>query len=137
MAELQSATLIATLRAYGSDLSRWPDHAHGAREALVARPDVRRAWESERVLDRTLAAHRNAMDQEIAASGAASEIRRRLLSRISTDPLAGIPWRSVAAAMLVAGMLGGAIDLVLPEPLELTDMAMLDPLDTLDGADTR
>ena len=133
MPELQSATLIARLRAYGSDLSRWPDHEQAAREALVARPDVRRAWESERVLDRALAAHRDVMDQEIARSRAASGIRRRLLSHISADPLAGIAWRSVAAAMLVAGMLGGAIDLVLPEPLESTDMAMLDPLDTLDG----
>jgi len=137
MSELQSATLIARLRIYGSDLSRWPDHQQAAREALVAQPDVRRAWESERVLDRAMAAHRDAMDQEIARSDAASGIRRRLLSRIPADPLAGIAWRSVAAAMLVAGMLGGAIDLVLPEPLESTDMAMLDPLDTLDDADTR
>ena len=136
MPELQSATLIARLRAYGSDLSRWPDHAQAAREALVARLDVRRVWESERVLDRAMAAHRDVMDQEIARSRAASGIRRRLLSQITADPLAGIAWRSVAAAMLVAGMLGGAIDLVLPEPLESTDMAMLDPLDTLDG-DTR
>ena len=136
MPDLQSATLIARLRAYGSDLSRWPDHQQAAREALVARPDVRRAWESEGLLDQALAAHRDSMDQEIARSGAASRIRRRLLSRMSGDPLVGIAWRSVAAAMLVAGLLGGAIDLVLPEPFESTDMAMLDPLDTLDG-DTR
>ncbi len=135
MTKLQSATLIARLQTYGSDLSRWPDSQQAAREALVARSDVRRAWESERVLDRGLAAHRDAMDREIARLEAVSRIRRRLLSQLPIDPLAGIAWRSVAAAMLIAGMMGGVIDLVLPDLLEPTDIAMIDPLD--DGADMR
>jgi hypothetical protein len=135
MPDFQTPTLIARLRSYGADLSRWPDHQQAGREALVASSDVRRTWESERVLDRFLSAHRDAMDLEIVRSDAASRIRRRLLSQLPADPLAGMAWRSVAAAILVAGMLGGAIDLVLPEPLEPADLAMLDPLD--DGADTR
>ena len=138
MPERDFAKLIAALRRYGSDLSNWPDDLRAsAREALVANPEVRRAWENERPLDRRLAQHRATIDSEIAQSGAAARIRRNLLARLATDPSSAIPWRSVAAAMLVAGMIGGAIDLVLPEPLESADIVMLDLFDALDGADMR
>ena len=64
------------LAAYGSDFSRWPDGAAEAREALLAEPDFRRAWEKERELDRTLAAERDALDAEIARSGALARLGR-------------------------------------------------------------
>ena len=62
------------------------------------------------------AAHRDVDRPEIARSGAASRNAPAPAVAAAADPLAGIAWRRVAAAMLVAGMLGGAIDLVLPEP---------------------
>ena len=85
---------------------------------------------SERVLDRALAAHRDAMDAGDSALGrrignspalAVADLRRSAgRNRVAR----------IAAAMLVAGMLGGAIDLVLPRAARSrTDMAMLDPLD--------
>ena len=137
MVEVRPEALFASLRAFGADLSRWPDRPQvAAREALLARPDFRRAWESDRALDRSLAEHRETLDGEIAHSGAVARIRRRLVR--ASDPLAGVQWRSVAAAVLVAGMLGGAIDLALPDrSAELTDMAMLDPLDADDGIGMR
>ena len=137
MAEMRPEALLESLRAFGSDLSRWPDRLQAAaREALLARPEFRRDWESERVLDRALAEHRDALDGDIARSGAAQRVRRHLVR--ASDPLAGMRWRSIAAAMLVAGMLGGAIDLALPDPsTELADTAMFDPLEVVDGAGIR
>lgn len=66
-------------------------------------------------LDRLIAKHRTALDEEIAASGALRRVRHGVLMRASVDPLAGLHWRRVAAVVLVAGMLGGAVDLILPD----------------------
>jgi hypothetical protein len=124
---------METLRIYGSDLSRWPEHLQAAaREALLSWPELRREWERERASDRALATAREGLDREIAQSGAALRIRRHLVSSLPGDPLAGLPWASVAAAVLVAGMLGGALDLVLPEPPEQVDLTLLDPLEAVD-----
>ena len=131
--------LNGSLLAYGSDLARWPPEiAARARAALLAEPSFRRAWEKEQSLDLALLAGRESLDAEIARSGAGSRIRKHLLARLPGDPLAGMRWRSVAAAMLLAGMLGGVVDLVLPEPVaESPDIAMLDPLHGLDEADVQ
>lgn len=122
--------LADSLLACGSDLSRWPPEiAADARAALLGDPEFRRAWEKERVLDLALLAERELLDGDIAHSGALSRIRNHVLARLPADPLAGMRWRSVAAAMLVAGVVGGAVDLALPDSAaESSDIAMLDPL---------
>jgi hypothetical protein len=56
-------------------------------------------------------------------------LRSRLLARTKGDPLAGFGWQRLAAAMLVAGMLGGAVDLILPDrPADTGEAAFLGPL---------
>lgn len=85
-----------------------------------------------RDLDRLLMEHREALDREIARAGAAKRVRDRAMRRAS-DPLADLPWQRIAAAVLVAGMLGGAVDLLLPEqsadPAEVTMVSALDEFD--------
>jgi hypothetical protein len=122
--------VLHALAAYGSDLSRWPDgRARPARAALLGDTAVRRAWDDERAFDRELASCRQALDGEIAASGAVERVRRRALSRLPAA--AHLPWREIAAAMLVAGMLGSAMDFMLAGA-RTVDPAAADPLFTLD-----
>jgi hypothetical protein len=129
--------LVRNLAVYGSELSRWPDHGEEARAALLGNLDFRRAWERERDLDRRLAADREALDAEVLRSGTLQRLKRNLLLG-EADPLAGIPWSRVAAVVLLAGMLGGALDLLLPEPAsEPLDVAIVDPLDGLDLVEMR
>lgn len=132
-----ASTLMQCLRTYGADLSRWPDRLQAAaREALLADPNFRRAWESERLLDRALAEHRDGLDREIARSGAVSRLLGRL--PVAADPLGGFRWRAVAAATLVAAVLGGALDLALIDrSVEPAETELLDPLAALDEADIR
>ena len=125
--------LYARLGAYGADLSRWPTDATLAREALLRDPEFRRAYESERNLDRRLAEHSAALDAEIEHAGALDRVRRFVLARRPADLAAGIPWERVAAAFVVAVMLGGALDLALPQQQpETFDVAIVDPLSVLD-----
>ena len=52
--------------------------------------------------------------------------------------LAEIPWRRVAAGVILAGMLGSVLDLILPGPAsDPIEVALFDPLDAADGADIR
>jgi hypothetical protein len=93
-----------------------------ARDGLVARID----------------AYGASLDAEIRKSGALDRVRRNVLTRRSGDVLAGIHWRRVAAAVLVAGMLGGAVDLALmQQAADSFDVAIIDPLYPLDGADAQ
>jgi hypothetical protein len=128
--------LLDRLYTYGADLARWPDViAAEARKAMLADPAFRRAWEAERDVDRALLAEREAIDGDVSRSGAAARIRAHLVGRLVSNPMAGWSWRSIAAAVLLAGMLGSVFDLVLPEPAaETPDVAMLDPLEAVDGA---
>ena len=128
--------LSGNLATFGADLSRWPaEHAAAARESLLADPAFRAAWEKERDLDRALQQHASAIDGAIAASGSVERIRARALSRLPA-PLAGLAWQRIAAAMLVAAMLGGMLDLVLAAaPGEAPDVVMLDPLEGLTEAE--
>jgi hypothetical protein len=135
MRDARLAELEQRLATYGSDPSRWPDHADEARAALLQEPEFRRAWERERDFDRKLAAHRDLLDAEIARSDAVARLGRDPLRR---HLVAGMPWRRVAAVVLLAGMLGGALDLVLPETAaDPLDVAIVDPLAGFDGADIR
>lgn len=87
-----------------------------------------------RDLDGKFAAYREALDLEIARSGAVPRLKRSL-ARHTTGPLAGMDWRRLAAGVLIAGALGGALDLILPDTTaDQTEVAILDPLD-LDGAE--
>ncbi len=81
-------------------------------------------------LDRLVAEHREALDREIARSGAARRVRDNVMRR-AADPLAGLSWRRIAAAVLVAGALGVTVDLLLPEPNN-DDVMMVSALDALD-----
>jgi hypothetical protein len=130
--------LGAALRAYGSDLSRWPaDVAQSARADLLSTPEFRRAWEEERSFDRALADERVAVDATIARSGAFERVRSRTLAHLPV-PLARLPWQRIAAAMLVAGMLGGATDLLISSSLsEPSEPALIDPLLGLDIPEAR
>jgi hypothetical protein len=126
------------LAAYGADLGRWPaDRAGAARRALLSQPDFRAAWDQERALDSALASARLDYDREIASSAAVERVRRGALSRLS-DPLAGLGWRRLAAAVLIAGLLGGATDfLIFDRPAEQSEATMLDPLFGIEGTDLR
>jgi hypothetical protein len=122
------------LAVYGSDVTRWPDSANKAREAALTDPAFRRRFEEERSLDRRLATERNALDQEIARSGALARLRGLPGRRNTADALAGISWRRVAAGVLFAGMLGGALDLMLPSPpADPVEIALVDPLAGFDA----
>ena len=121
--------LIQRLAIYGSDLSRWPEGASEAREALLRDQEFRRAFEDERVFDRDMTEHRKVLDREIAGAHTVARLKRGLL-RQAAGPLAGMNWRRVAAAVVLAGMLGGALDLMLPDTrVDQSDVALLDPLD--------
>lgn len=125
--------LFRRLDVYGSDLSRWPERGAEARTALLRDPEFRRAFDEERIFDSDLAEHREMLDHEIAGAHTLARLKRSL-ARHSSGPLAGMDWRRLAAAVLIAGMVGGALDLMLPDTVaDQTDIAILDPLD-LDSA---
>jgi hypothetical protein len=134
-ARMTDRDLLERLRTHGADLARWPDRQAQARAALLADREFRLAYEEERALDRRLLAERDSIDQEIARSGALDRVRRAALAGGPSNALAGIRWPRIAAAILVAGVLGGAVDMLLPaaadEPIEV---AIGDPLYSL-GAD--
>jgi hypothetical protein len=78
--------------------------------------------------EKALGFERARLDREIAQAGSVGRVRRHLLSRRLADPLGGIAWGRVAAAMLVAGMLGGSVDLLLfGGDAETTEVAIFDP----------
>jgi hypothetical protein len=120
--------LFRRLAVYGSDLSRWPDRSGDAKAGLLRDPEFRRAFEDERIFDSDLVEHREMLDREIAGARTVARLKRRLL-RNAAGPLAGMDWRRIAAAVIIAGMLGGALDLMLPDAGDQTDIAILDPLD--------
>jgi hypothetical protein len=79
-------------------------------------------------LEQALGFERARLDREIAQAGSVARVRGRVLARRLSDPLGGIAWGRVAAAMLVAVMLGGAVDLlVLGGDAETTELAIFDP----------
>lgn len=86
-------------------------------------------------LDRCLQAFGAELDSEIARSGAPDRVRRNVLRRRSADIFADLSWRRIAAAILVAGMLGAAVDLMfLDRTVDQVDVASVDPLYAFDEA---
>lgn len=136
--QLRENGLLGALRAYGADFSRWPSgQAQEARAALLSTPAFRRAWEDERRLDRAFTEHRATLDAGIAHSGAVERVRKRALSHLPV-PLAVLPWQRIAAAMVVAGMLGSAADLLISSTLsDPSEPALVDPLLGLDIPEAR
>jgi hypothetical protein len=86
-------------------------------------------------LGRLMAEERDALDREIARSGASRRVRDSVMRR-GADPLAGLSWQRIAAAVLIAGMLGGAVDMLLPEP-SVDDVTMVSAIDILDLPDAQ
>jgi hypothetical protein len=126
-----SKELVGRLAAFGTDLSRWPeDGAAAARRALLGEPEFRRAWDDARVLDARLAGERDAIDLVVRRSGALARLSRRTLAQLDPDPLAGLRWERIAAALMVAVLLGGATDLLLPKA-DSPGVVMLDPLEVV------
>ena len=85
-----------------------------AREALLREPDFRRAFEEERALDRQLASAARGSTRRSRAP-----VRPRVRSRSERMPRPLCRRCRGGASpppVLVAGMLGGALDLVLPRP---------------------
>jgi hypothetical protein len=80
-------------------------------------------------LDRSFAEHRAALDREIAGAGSVVRVKQSV-SKYAATPLAGFRWRRLAAAVVLAGMLGGALDLMLPErTFDQFDVAIFGPLE--------
>ena len=81
------------------------------------------------VLDRGLARAAEALDREIAASGAADRVVEQVAARVSRRA-PGAVWFAIAAALIVAAGLGSLADLVFfgtrPDPAQ--EVVVLDPL---------
>ncbi len=126
---IRHAQFSASLSTFGADIAKWPgDRASGAREALMRDPGFRDAWEKERVLDRAILSVRGELDGEIGRSGAIGRVREAALARVPLPSLDPAGWARIAAAVLVAGMLGGAMDLLLARQNREADVALVDPI---------
>ena len=78
--------------------------------------------------EKSLGFERARLDRDIVQAGSVARVRGRILARRLANPLGGIAWGRVAAAMLVAVMLGGAVDLLLlGGDADTTEVAIFDP----------
>jgi hypothetical protein len=125
-----SARLETLLDAYGADLGRWPQaQATAARALLLSDRAFRRDFDDARRLDAALQAGRSEMDARIEGSEAMARLRER--TRGGPPHVAGLRlnWRRVAAAVLVAGLLGGTFDSVLmAEQAQTQAVVLVDPI---------
>jgi hypothetical protein len=64
------------------------------------------------ILDRGLAGAAEALDREIAASGALDRVTGRVMARVARRPARRAIWFAIAAALVVAAGLGSLADLV-------------------------
>ena len=75
-----------------------------------------------------------ALDTEIARSGALDRVRNGVLMQSASYPMAGLSWRQLAAAVVLAAMLGGTVGFLLPERgADPADGAVLSLLDEVDA----
>jgi hypothetical protein len=63
-------------------------------------------------LDRGLAGAAEALDRDIAASGALGRVTERVMARVARRPARRAIWFAIAAALIVAAGLGSLADLV-------------------------
>jgi hypothetical protein len=125
------AEMIAAIDARGADLSRWSDRAlaNRVREAALADRAVRAHLDETLRLERELAAARDALDAGIRSSGAVERVRAAVLTRQRRPPRrAG--WMAIAAALVLAAGIGGAIDggRLIRGTTQNPDVVVLDPL---------
>jgi hypothetical protein len=127
------------LSVFGADVARWPEASAGeARRALLADPTFRRAWERERSLDRGFAELRRDLDRTIESEAALERVRRVVLARLPERMSPRLHWSRIAAAVVVAALLGGAMDYVLADDSKaISELAMVDPLYAADTTATQ
>lgn len=125
------ADLTDAIDRYGSALQRWPDPAlaNEVRAGVLADRDLRRHLDGATALDRGLGRVRDALDTEIAASGAVARIGAAIQASLPTRHSRS-RWIAVAAALVIAAGLGSVFDLRFLAPLEErgVDVVILDPL---------
>lgn len=126
-----SAELTDAIDRYGSALQRWPDPAlaNEVRAGVLADRGLRHYFDSAAALDRGLGKVREALDAEIAASGAVARIGAAIQATLP-DRHSRSRWIAVAAALVIAAGLGSVFDLRFLAPLDErgVDVVVLDPL---------
>ncbi len=124
--------IFEALDRYGADLAAWPDHADAAtaRRLALADRQFRARLDSTAAIEQGLDALRGAMDEEIAATGAADRVRAAVLAAIPRRRLHGRRWAAVAAAVVVGAALGALADVAILAPAgsESFEVVVLDPL---------
>lgn len=124
----------------GADLSAWPDPAlaGAARRLALADQAFRAQLDTARAIDAGLVRVRDALDAEIAASGAVARVEAATLTAVLPRPADGRRWATVAAAAVAAAVLGAVVDVTLLAPFggPSFEVVILDPLILLDPAGT-
>jgi hypothetical protein len=127
----RDSELQAAIDRFGADLASWPDQAlaNEVRAAVLADRGLRAGLDEAAALAADLALARDAIDADIAASGAASRISAAVLGAVSRRGSAR-RWVAVAAALVVAAGLGSLVDLSFVAPADegRVDVVILDPL---------
>ena len=123
--------LLEAIDRYGSDLATWPDQslANDARRTALADRAFRARLDAAASFDAGLGSVRDAMDAEIAASGAALRVREAVLGAVPRRSYAR-RWALVAAAVVVAAGLGALADVTILAPAgsQPMEVVILDPL---------
>lgn len=130
-ASAKETVLREAVDIWGSDFARWPEGSPvgEARLALLADRTFRARWESAAMLDRALAAARDEVDAEIAASGATERVLRALVARDVRPRRASRGWMAIAAALVLAAGLGSLIDYAVVGSGDGSyEMVVVDPL---------
>ncbi len=123
--------LAAAIDRYGADLAAWNDQtlANEVRRAALADRGFRVRLDTAAALDAAFTSLRDAMDAEMAASGA--------VARVEANVLAALPrrinswrWGVIAASVVVAAALGALADVTILAPAgsEPFEVVTLDPL---------
>lgn len=102
------------LDTYGADFDRWnnPEAALAGREQLLRDRAFRHDWDAERRLDAALLATRTELDRDIEESGALQRLKRQTLAATRPANLAEFGWHRLAAAIVLAALLGGTFDIL-------------------------
>ena len=123
--------LLDAIDRHGPDLARWSDQvlANDVRHAALADRAFRARLDAASWLDAGLASVRDAMDAEIAASGAVLRVRSAVLAAVPRR-INARRWRLVAAAVVVAAGLGALADVTILSPAgsQPMEVVILDPL---------
>jgi hypothetical protein len=128
----QDRDIREALDRLGADLSAWPDSslAGDARRLALADRGFRAHLDTARAIDAGLVRVRDALDAEIAASGAVARVEAATLAAVPPRPVNGRRWATVAAAAVAAAVLGAVVDVTLLAPFggPSFEVVILDPL---------